>query len=169
MTTAQRVLHALRLLLEIGVVAGLARWGYRAAGGGGNGTLLAILAPTIGFGIWGAVDSHQTGRFAEPLRLAEEPLVSSLAAAGLIAVGPNWSGWTLLGLSIFYHLLVYASGERLLKERNVAGDHTTAERRAAGRPVPPTVGGSQSRPDNPVTDGAATLPQLGGRHDQRHN
>ena len=114
MTAVQRMLLALRVVLEVGVVAGLAWWGYRTGGGGGTGALLAILVPTIGFGIWGAVDFHRAGRLAEPLRLTEELLISGLAAVGLIAVGPASSGWGLLGFSVVYHLLVYTNGERLL-------------------------------------------------------
>jgi hypothetical protein len=37
-------------------------------------------APLVGFGFWGAVDFHQAGRFAEPLRLIQELAISALAA-----------------------------------------------------------------------------------------
>ena len=115
LVTAQRLLLALRIPTETGVVAGLAWWGYQTGGAGGTGLLLAIGAPAIGFGIWGAVDFHQAGRYAEPLRLAEELIISGLAAWALFAIGhPIWGGG-LLAVSVVYHGSVYAAGERLLR------------------------------------------------------
>ena len=114
MKPAQAVLLALRVTTETGVVAALAWWGYDTGGGGGLGVLLAILAPVVGFGVWGAVDFHQAGRYAELLRLAEELAISGLAAWALIAIDhPLW-GWALLAMSVLYHGLVYPLGERLL-------------------------------------------------------
>ena len=115
MTAVERLLLASRVLLETGVVAGLAWSGYAAGGGGLAGVLLAIFAPLVGFGLWGAVDFRHAGRLAEPLRLVEELVISALAAAGVIATGHPGPGWALLGLSLAYHLLVYATGGRLLK------------------------------------------------------
>lgn len=117
MTAIQGLLLLLRVTTETGVVGGLAWWGYDTGGGGGAGLALAILAPAVGFGVWGAVDFHQAGRLAEPLRLLEELVISGLAAAGLIATGHAGWGWLLVALSVAYHLLVYATGERLLKRR----------------------------------------------------
>ncbi len=114
MTPAQAVLLALRVTTETGVVAGLAWWGYDTGAGGGVGLLVAILAPVVGFGVWGTVDFHQAGRYAEPLRLAEELVICGLAAWALIAIDqPGW-GWALLAVSLAYHGLVYPLGERLL-------------------------------------------------------
>ena len=117
MSPVQGLLLACRVLLETGVVAGLARSGYVAAGGGVPGVLLAILAPAVGFGLWGGVDFHRAGRIAERLRLVQELVISGVAAAALIATGHTGQGWALLGLSLIYHALVYAAGERLLKPR----------------------------------------------------
>ena len=134
MTPVQGLLLAGRVLLETGVVAGLAWAGYAAGGGGPPGILLAIAAPAVGFGIWGAVDFRQAGRLAEPLRLIEELVISALAAAGVIATGHAGLGWALIGLSLVYHLLVYAAGERLLKAPH---PHPTGA--AARQRRPPTV------------------------------
>lgn len=115
MTTAQSALLGLRVAVEAGVVAGLAWWGYAVGDGGVRGILIAILAPVLGFGFWGAVDFHRAGALAEPLRLLQELLVSGLTGWLLIAVGhPAW-GWALLLLTATYHGLVYAFGERLLR------------------------------------------------------
>ena len=70
---------------------------------------------TLGFGIWGAVDFHQAGRMAEPLRLIEELVISGLAALALYATGQHVLGLAFVTLSIIYHLLVYLAGGRLLK------------------------------------------------------
>jgi hypothetical protein len=114
-TPAQRINLALRAGLETGVIGALAYSGYQAGGGTAGRTLLAIAAPAIGFGIWGALDFRFAGRFAEPLRLVEELAISGLAAASLYLAGQSALGIALAAVSVSYHALVYATGERLLK------------------------------------------------------
>jgi hypothetical protein len=106
---------ALRTVMETGIVLAFAYWGYRAGQSGGAKALLAVGAPVVGFGIWGAVDFHQAGRWAESLRLIEELVISGLAAFALYAAGQPALGIALGALSIVYHALVYVSGARLLK------------------------------------------------------
>ncbi len=115
MTTLKWFTLALRAVMEAGVVAALAYWGYQTGDSAVTRTLLAVLAPLVGFGIWGAVDFHQLGRLAEPMRLVEELLISGVAAVALYSVGRHSLGWALGLMSIAYHLLVYAQGDRLLK------------------------------------------------------
>lgn len=73
--------------------------------------------PFAGFGFWGAIDFHQAGRFAEPLRLIQELAISALAAAAWYAAGDHSLALALGALSAAYHVLVYVSGGRLLKPR----------------------------------------------------
>ena len=108
---------ALRVLMEAGIVAAFAWWGYRAGEGTGMKILLAVGAPALGFGFWGAVDFRQAGRLAEPLRLLQELAISALAAIALYAAGQHLLGWALGLLSAAYHALVYLQGGRLLKHR----------------------------------------------------
>jgi len=115
MTKIQGVNLALRALLELGIVIALAVWGYQMGEGLSMKILLGIMVPVLGFGFWGAVDFHQTGRPAEPLRLFEELIISGLAAVAFYVAGQHALGWILGSLSIVYHVLVYLSGERLLK------------------------------------------------------
>ncbi len=110
MTVLERFNLALRALMELGVVCGLGYWGYRH-----GGVILAVTAPVIGFGFWGAVDFHQAGRAAEPLRLLQELVVSGLAAAAVYTAGSHGPGWMLATVSVVHHALVYATGNRLLK------------------------------------------------------
>lgn len=105
----------LRVTMEAAVVVALVWWGYQTGGNGAARVILAVIAPAVGFGIWGAVDFHQAGRYAEPLRLIEELLISGIAALALSAAGASALGWSLAGLSALYHVLVYVRGERLLK------------------------------------------------------
>jgi hypothetical protein len=105
----------LRVLMEAGIVAAFAWWGYRAGAGIALKILLAAGAPALGFGFWGAVDFHQAGRLAEPLRLLQELAISSLAAVAVYAAGQHFLGWVLGLLSVAYHALVYLQGGRLLK------------------------------------------------------
>jgi Protein of unknown function (DUF2568) len=106
---------ALRALMEAGIVGALGYWGYRTGTDTGMTILLAAGAPALGFGFWGAVDFHQAGRLAEPLRLLQELAISGLAAVALYAAGQHLLGWALGLLSVIYHALVYAQGGRLLK------------------------------------------------------
>ncbi|MFL7869900.1 MAG: YrdB family protein [Anaerolineales bacterium] len=106
---------ALRALMETGIVLALAYWGYQIGNNLWTKVLLGIVAPLLGFGFWGAIDFHQAGNMAEPLRLIEELVVSWLAAFALFVAGQPVLGWTLGLLSIVYHALVYISGGRLLK------------------------------------------------------
>lgn len=109
MRPLERINLALRGLMELGVVCGLAYWGYQA-----GGTLPAVAAPVVGFGFWGAVDFHQAGRAAEPIRLIQELAISGLAAASFYSGGRHVLGWGLATVSVVHHLLVYVSGNRLL-------------------------------------------------------
>lgn len=106
----------LRVLMETGIVVALAWWGLEAGDSTAAKLLLGICAPAVGFGFWGAVDFHQTGRAGEPLRLTQELTVSALAALAWYSAGQQVLGLALAGLSVVYHALVYLSGERLLKE-----------------------------------------------------
>jgi hypothetical protein len=117
MTNRERLNLILRVLVELGVVAGLAYWGVHAGSSTGTKVLFGIGAPALGFGFWGAVDFHRAGRLAEPARLIQELAVSGLAALAWYAAGRHGAGIALAALSVVYHALVYASGARLLKPR----------------------------------------------------
>ncbi len=113
-----RVLNLpLRVLMEIGVVAALSYWGFHTGSSTAMKIVLEVGAPVVGFGLWGLIDFHQAGRFSEPLRLLQELVISGAAAVALYASGQHVLGLALASLSIVYHALVYASGERLLKPR----------------------------------------------------
>jgi Protein of unknown function (DUF2568) len=109
---------SLRALLETGIVAGLAWWGFHAGGAGARGALLALASTAVGFGLWGLVDFRFAGAWAEPLRLVWELAISAAAAAALIAAGRPALGWSLAVLSAAYHALVYALGGRLLQSNH---------------------------------------------------
>ncbi len=106
---------SLRVLMEAGVVAAFAYWGVHTGSNVGTKVLYGIAAPAIGFGFWGAVDFHQAGRYAEPVRLIQELSISGLASVACYSAGRHRLGIALALLSIVYHALVYASGTRLLK------------------------------------------------------
>lgn len=114
LSASERTNLTLRVAMETGIVVALGFWGYHVGPGAGAKIALMIGVPLVGFGFWGAVDFRRAGRFAEPLRLAQELVVSGLAAAAWYAAGQQALGIALAGLSLLYHLLVYASGARLL-------------------------------------------------------
>ncbi|MEJ2668665.1 MAG: YrdB family protein [Deinococcales bacterium] len=106
---------ALRGLMEFGIVLAFGIWGYHAGSSIGTKLLLALGAPALGFGFWGAVDFRRAGRLAEPLRLVQELGLSGFAAAGLALAGHAPWGIALASLSLVHHALVYALGQRLIK------------------------------------------------------
>ena len=108
---------ALRGVMEAAIVFGLGYWGWKTGTGAWSRIALAILAPTVGFGIWGLIDFRSAGVLAEPLRLIEELVISAIAALGLYVAGQPALGWGLAALSVAHHGLVYLLGERLIKER----------------------------------------------------
>jgi len=111
------LLLAMRVVMETGIVLGLAYWGYQTGSDVITKLGLAIGAPILGFGFWGAVDFHQAGQAGEPLRLVQELLISGLAAVALWSAGQPLLGLLLALLSLVYHVLVYTTGGRLLKPR----------------------------------------------------
>lgn len=126
MPPLDRLNLTLRALMETGVVLGLAYWGVAAGDGVSGKILLGVGAPVVGFGFWGAVDFRQAGPLAEPLRLAQELIVSGLAAVALYTAGQPVLAVALGGLSILYHCLVYASGARLLASGGAPAQRVTA-------------------------------------------
>lgn len=106
----------LRSFMEFGIVVALAIWGYHMGSSTWSRIALAVVAPLVGFGFWGMVDFHQADRWAEPLRLVQELVVSGLAAWAWYVAGQHILGLTLAGLSLVYHALVYLIGDRLLKD-----------------------------------------------------
>lgn len=106
----------LRAVMEICIVLALGYWGYKTGDAAGKKVFLAIVAPTIGFSFWGLVDFRKAGSFAELLRLIQELVISGLAAFALIVVGAKGFALTLVFISLLHHILVYLSGETLLKQ-----------------------------------------------------
>jgi len=114
MTRIETFNLVLRSLVELGVVGGFAFWGYQTGWNTPTKIILAILAPVIGFGIWGTIDFRNAGPWSERLRLAEELVISGLAAWALYVSGLPALGWGLLAITIVYHFSVYVSGGKLL-------------------------------------------------------
>ena len=115
MSPVQWLILALRAVMETGIVVGLAYWGWQTASDTIARVGLVIAAPLVGFGFWGLVDFRQLGRVAEPLRLVQELAISGLVALALWSVGQPVLGLLLALVSVVYHALVYATGDRLLK------------------------------------------------------
>ena len=131
MSPLQAVTLTARATMEAGVVGALAYWGSHTGGTTAQSTALAVAAPVVGFGIWGAIDFHQLDRFAEPLRLLEELVISGLAALGVYTAGQHALAGALAALSVAYHALVYLQGDRLLEARPPGADVAHGANRAA--------------------------------------
>ena len=107
----------LRGIMEFGIVAAMAYWGYRVGSNLIIGILIGILAPLIVFGFWGLVDFHQAGHVAEPLRLVEELIICGLVTAALFVSGQPVFALIFGLIAIVQHGLVYLLGDTLLKKR----------------------------------------------------
>jgi Protein of unknown function (DUF2568) len=127
MKTSERVNLVLRVTMEAAIVVALGVWGYNTGGSTPASIGLMLAAPLVGFGFWGAVDFHQAGRLAEPLRLTQELVVSGLAALAWYAAGHHTLAIALAALSLVYHTSVYATGARLLKTESQPSDDLVAE------------------------------------------
>jgi Protein of unknown function (DUF2568) len=102
MTTSERINLVLRVTTETAIVVALGSWGYHTGGSTPARIGLMLVAPLVGFGFWGAVDFHQTGRLAEPLRLTQELAVSGLAAIAWYAAGHHTPAVALAALSLMH-------------------------------------------------------------------
>jgi len=114
-TTLTYLNVALRAVVELGIVCGIGYWGYREGRTTGTKLLLGMGAPLVGFGLWGLVDFRRVGAAAEWLRLAEELVISGLAAAAWYVAGQRQLAWALALGSVAHHALVYALGGGLLR------------------------------------------------------
>ena len=114
MTSAQRIILALRVLLEVGIVVAFAWWGFQATGSAQINILLEVGTPILAFAFWGLIDFRWAGALSEPLRLLQELAISGAAAAAWYAAGQHALAWPLAGLSVAYHAIVYLTGARLL-------------------------------------------------------
>jgi hypothetical protein len=115
LTRSQTVNLTLRAVLELSIVLAFGYWGYETGTTEASRIGFLVLFPVVGFGIWGAIDFHQLGKNAEYFRLVQELVISLLAAYGLYLSGQMVFAVSLAALTIVYHVLVYLSGERLLK------------------------------------------------------
>lgn len=105
----------LRGVMEIGIILALAYWGYHLSSNTLIQSVLCIIIPVLVFGFWGWFDFRGWGRYAEVLRLIQEMIISLAAAYALYVLGRTVSGFTLAGISVVHHILVYILGEKLLK------------------------------------------------------
>jgi hypothetical protein len=115
LSTFQLINLVLRVTMETGIMVAFGYWGYHIGSSTWTKILFGMGAALVGFGFWGAVDFHQAGKHAEQLRLIQELIISGLAAVAWYAAGQHALGCALALLSIVYHILVYTSGENLLK------------------------------------------------------
>lgn len=116
MMKVQWINLVLRALMESGIILALGYWGFQTGGSHGTKIILGIGAPLMGFGFWGLVDFRNAGPFAEPLRLIQELVISGVASFALYVLDAKGFAQLLAFVSLLHHVLVYASGETLLKK-----------------------------------------------------
>jgi hypothetical protein len=99
---------ALRFLLELAALAGLAYWGAHT-GSAVVKVLLAIVAPLLAAIVWGLFAAPKAARrLPRGPRVAVEAAVFGLAAAGLAVAGQGVMAAVFLALVVVNGALVYA-------------------------------------------------------------
>ena len=82
----------LRGIMETGIVAGLAYWGFHTGQNTTMKTLLCIGTPMLVFGFWGSYDFHNFHKWSETLRLVQELLLPGLATIAIYISGLHFLG-----------------------------------------------------------------------------
>jgi Protein of unknown function (DUF2568) len=99
---------ALRFLLEVAALAGLAYWGAHT-GSGVVKVLLAIAAPVIAAIVWGLFAAPKAARrLPRGPRVVVEAAVFGAAAAGLAVTGQGGVAAVFVALVVVNGALVYA-------------------------------------------------------------
>ena len=102
---------ALRFLLELAALAGLAYWGAHT-GSGAERIALAIAAPLLAAVVWGLWCAPKAGRrLPQPGRTVLEAAVFGLGAAGLVAAGQAVTATVFVVVAIANWGTLFALGE----------------------------------------------------------
>lgn len=104
---------ALRFLLELGALAGLAYWGWQTGTNPAVRFLLAVGAPASAAAIWGRfVSPKAPNRLEDPVRVAVEIVFFAAAATALAAAGTATTA-AIFGLAAAVSLvLMFVFGQR---------------------------------------------------------
>jgi membrane protein YdbS with pleckstrin-like domain len=109
---ARAVNDALRFLLELAALAGLAIWGWRT-GPTGVSVVLAIAAPLAAAAIWGAFVAPKAPRHpGDPWRLLLEALVFGAGTLAFAAAGIGWAAIALGVLAALHLVATFPLGQR---------------------------------------------------------
>ena len=101
-----------RFLLELVLLGGAAVAGWRAAGGGVLGALLAVAGVAVVAVVWGlAVAPRARRRWPDPNRLILEFVIFALVGGALAATGSPAAGLVLAGGSAVVAVAVRVLGE----------------------------------------------------------
>ena len=103
--------------METGIVLGIGIFGYYFGKTIVLKIVFMICLPLLLFGFWGAVDFRKSGKNAEIFRLIQELFICFLASAAFYFSGHPVLCWILLLISVLHHILVYALGDTLLKNK----------------------------------------------------
>lgn len=112
---------ALRFGLEMAMLAALAWWGIESGGNTGLKVLLGIGAPLAAMGVWGMyIAPRASRRLSDPVRVAVEIAMFSLAVAGLVAIDQTVLAVTLAALAALNLTLLFGLRQRQARTANRA-------------------------------------------------
>jgi len=103
---------ALRFLLELSALAGLAIWGWGTDQTGVN-VVLALAAPLAAAALWGAFVAPRASRhLRDPWRLLLEALVFGAGTLAFAAAGAGWVALALGVLAALHLVATFPLGQR---------------------------------------------------------
>ena len=112
MQAARAANDALRFLLELSALAGLAIWGW-GTGPTGVNVVLAVAAPLAAAALWGAFVAPRASRHPrDPWRLLLEALVFGAGTLAFAAAGAGWAAIALGVLAALHLVATFPLGQR---------------------------------------------------------
>jgi hypothetical protein len=105
----------LRAIMEFGIIVAFALWGYWIGNHTAQKIMISVVASILVFIFWGFFDFRKIVPNPELFRLFQELFICGIAVIALNVSGHRTLAIILLVISSIHHILVYALGQKLIK------------------------------------------------------
>ncbi|AGK96336.1 YrdB family protein [Clostridium pasteurianum] len=106
----------LRGIMEFGIIAAFALWGYWIGNRTTQKILFCIFAPILVFTFWGFFDFRKIVPNPELFRLVQELFICAIAVIALNVSGHRTLSIIMIVISSIHYILVYTLGQTLIKK-----------------------------------------------------